>query len=392
MRQTLSWFLFLAVLAVSMALSASTILADSYAMFVVPPWRAEVSLNFLLVLLVIAFVLAYIVVRTIYNIRHLPKSVAEFHRRRAVIRSADILQNAYRLVAEGRYGHALKVLESNFPGHSQAPMMALLGWRAAYALRDIDRIELWRNRSLMSGEDFKSACLITEAELALADRDYSHALASLQQQTATGRLQIVTLRLQLRAAQGLGHWAEVARLTRQLEKYRGMTAEQARPIRTRALLENLNDLQGDSQALKGFWEKLDTDERCFPALASSMATGLIKSGQHDEAQRVIEQALELNWDSKLIELYAECRGADATGRLSRAEKWLRLHPQDDVLLLVLGRLCVEQQLWGKAKSFLEASLSIRETRNANSELARLHEQLGELVLAARRYRAAALLP
>ncbi|MBP7080177.1 MAG: heme biosynthesis protein HemY, partial [Rhodocyclaceae bacterium] len=94
----------------------------------------------------------------------------------------------------------------------------------------------------------------------------------------------------------------------------------------------------------------------------------------------------------LIELYAECRGADATGRLSRAEKWLRLHPQDDVLLLVLGRLCVEQQLWGKAKSFLEASLSIRETRNANSELARLHEQLGELVLAARRYRAAALLP
>lgn len=99
-----------------------------------------------------------------------------------------------------------------------------------------------------------------------------------------------------------------------------------------------------------------------------MATGLIKSGQHDEAQRVIEQALELNWDSKLIELYAECRGvSDATGRLSRAEKWLRLHPQDDVLLLVLGRLCVEQQLWGKAKSFLEASLSIRETRNANSE-------------------------
>ena len=80
-----------------------------------------------------------------------------------------------------------------------------------------------------------------------------------------------------------------------------------------------------------------------------------------------------------------------TARLARAEKWLRQHPQDDVLLLVLGRLCVEQQLWGKAKSFFEASLSLRETHAANIALAQLHEQLDELVLATRRYRAAALL-
>ena len=391
MSRALSWFLFLAAAAVALALGAGQLLADSYAIFVLPPWRAEVSLNFLLLALVALFALAYIVVRSIHSIKNLPKSVAEFNRRRAVIRSADVLQDAYRLVAEGRYGHALRVLEDNFAGHSQAPMIALLGWRAAHALRDQERIDVWRARSAQSGERFKSAHLITEAELALADRNYMDALVALQKQTAAGRLQIATIRLQLRVAQGLGHWAEVARLARQLEKYRGMTAEQARLIRARALLESLNELQGDSPRLRAFWDQLDKEEHTFPALARVMAIGLIAAGRHVEAQCIIEHALDANWDSELVHLYAQCHGGEITVRLARAEKWLRHHPQDDVLLLVLGRLCIEQQLWGKAKSFLEASLSLRETNSANIELARLHEQLGELVPAARCYRAAALL-
>lgn len=391
MRRALTWFLVLAAVAVAMALGAGRLFVDGYAMFVLPPWRAEVSLSFLLVILIVLFAFTYFCVRVVQNIKDLPKSVAEFNRRRAVMRSADVLQDAYRLVAEGRYGHALKLLENNFSGHAQAPMVALLGWRAAHALRDPERVEIWRNRASNLGTQFKSAYLIIEAELALTDRNYAAALAALEKQSAIGRLQIATIRLQLRAAQGLRRWAEVARLSRQLEKYRGMTAEQARPIRIRARLEYLTELQGDLPALKRFWDQLDSEEHTVPALAQAMAAALIALGEQRGAQRVIEHALDVHWDSKLVDLYAQCRGGEVTQRLATAEKWLRLHPQDDTLLLVLGRLSIEQQLWGKAKSFLEASLSLRETRSANLELARLHEQLGELVLATRHYRAAALL-
>ena len=248
MTQALVWLLVLAVMAVALALGASQLLADGYAMFVLPPWRAELSLNFLLLVLVLLFIVLHILVRLIQHIRALPKSVADFQQRRAVMRSADVLQDAYRLLAEGRYGHALRELEANYVGHAQAPMMALLGWRAAHALRDEEKIALWRKRASESATEFESARLITEAELALTDRDYADAAAALQQQAAKGRLQIATIRLQLRAAQGLGHWREVARLARQLEKYRGMTAEQVRPIRHRARLENLNELRGDTCA------------------------------------------------------------------------------------------------------------------------------------------------
>jgi HemY protein len=79
------------------------------------------------------------------------------------------------------------------------------------------------------------------------------------------------------------------------------------------------------------------------------------------------------------------------GRIAHAEKWLHQHPRDEALLLTLGRLCREQQLWGKARSFLETSIAVRPTRAAHIDLAQLLDQLQESALAERHYRAAALL-
>ena len=96
MTQALVWLLVLAVMAVALAIGASQLLADGYAMFVLPPWRAELSLNFLLLVLVVLFIVVHILVRLIQHIRALPKSVEDFQQRRAVMRSADVLQDAYR--------------------------------------------------------------------------------------------------------------------------------------------------------------------------------------------------------------------------------------------------------------------------------------------------------
>ena len=49
---------------------------------------------------------------------------------------------------------------------------------------------------------------------------------------------------------------------------------------------------------------------------------------------------------------------DAEARLDlmrRADVWLTQEPRDAGLLLLLGRLALAQQLWGKAQGYLEAS-------------------------------------
>jgi len=68
---------------------------------------------------------------------------------------------------------------------------------------------------------------------------------------------------------------------------------------------------------------------------------------------------------------------------------LHAHPNDATLLVALGRLCARQQLWGKAQSFLEASLAIDPSCAVHVELARLFDHLERPDDANRHYRAAA---
>ena len=60
-----------------------------------------------------------------------------------------------------------------------------------------------------------------------------------------------------------------------------------------------------------------------------------------------------------------------------------------MLLLALGRMCLRQRLWGKAQSYLEASLAVAESQEAHLELARLFDLLERSEEANQHYRASA---
>ena len=80
-------------------------------------------------------------------------------------------------------------------------------------------------------------------------------------------------------------------------------------------------------------------------------------------------------------------GVDATKQLRRAENWLKTHGEDVDLLLTAARLCLRNELWGKARSYLETVIAIRPTPEAYQEYGRLLNQLGEGDAAADAYRA-----
>lgn len=387
--RALFWLLILAALAVGLALAARY--NEGYVLLVLPPWRAEVSLNLFLLLCAAGFFVIYLLARAVSHTLGLPRAVAEFRRRRQQEKAAQALRDAWRLLQEGRYGHALRCAEKARPEDAASGMLALAGWRAAHALRDSARATEWAARVRRhDGAGLRAARLMTEAEFALDERRFEDARAALHQFAAHEGRHIAALRLSLRAEQGLGNWREVARLVRQLEKHQALSAEQAAPMRSRAVREALRGLREDPPGLMRYWRELDDGDRAEPSLALETARALMTAGDCREAQRVIEDALDERWDTSLVLAYADCRGGDVLGRIAHAEKWLHQHPRDEALLLTLGRLCREQQLWGKARSFLEASIAVRPTRAAHVELAQLHELLEEPALAAGHFRAAAL--
>ena len=64
-------------------------------------------------------------------------------------------------------------------------------------------------------------------------------------------------------------------------------------------------------------------------------------------------------------------------QLAIAESFLQSHARDAVLLLSLGRICKHNQLWGKARDYLQESLDVQPNPEAYYEYAQLHERDGD---------------
>jgi len=77
-----------------------------------------------------------------------------------------------------------------------------------------------------------------------------------------------------------------------------------------------------------------------------------------------------------VRLYVECRPADVSPQLEKAEHWLASHSDDATLLYALGVLCERAQLWGKAQSYLEASLAHEDAWRTRVALGELFARLG----------------
>lgn len=384
----LLWLLTLAAAAVGLSLAARY--NDGYVLFVLPPWRMEISLNLLLLLLAAGFVLLYLILRGVRNTLALPDKVREFRARRAREKAAAALADAMRLLYEGRYGHALKSAELAWRAEHAPGFAALIGQRAAHAMHDAERETLWRERARHFDDEVRAARLMTEAELALESRDFDAARVALDRLASSEGRHIAALRLSLRAEQGSGNWEEVLRLTKQLEKHKALTAEQAAPVRSRAHRELISRMADPAQLVR-YWNDMPPADRLDARLAAQAARTLSSTGGCAEAANLVEDFLDERWDSGVISVYADCEGGDTLARIAHAEKWLAAHPRDEQLLLALGRLCRAQKLWGKAQSYLEASLAIRPTRGAHIELAQLLDHLERPAEADRHYRAAAVL-
>ncbi len=385
----LFWILSLFALAVGLSMAAS--FNEAYLLLVLPPWRAEVSLNLAIVVLLAAFVILHLLLRGIALTLALPGRVREYRARRQQARAAAIFQEAVRLLFEGRFGHALKKAAEAHSAGEAPGLAALIAARAAQRMREPGKQQGWLDRATLDDSRTEAARLMLEAEMCIDGRRFEEAVAVLARlHQLTGR-HIAALKLELRAQRGCGNWDEVLRIVRQLEKRDALSSEAARELKLQAHRENLARHAGDRTQLLSYLDKLPAGE-IEPRLTQVAVEALVALDAHDAARRLIERQLEREWDEALVELYGRGDsgdGADIAARLARAEGWLGQHPHEAALLVALGRLCARQQLWGKAQSYLEASLSLADTRDAHLELARMADALGRETEANRHYRIAA---
>jgi HemY protein len=380
--RALFWVLLLAALAVGITLAARY--NAGYVLLVLHPYRIELSLNFLIALLLLGFAALYALVRVVAHTVRLPNQVRQFRERRRLARAADSLFAALQAYFEGRYARAEKAAVASIGLNEHSGIAAVIAARSAHELRAFDRRDSYLARAAYFREGDQTMRVVAQAELMLNARQHQQALAALERLPAK---HTAALRLELRAQQQARNWDRYLELLSQLERTQALDESQATELKRHAIGENLARKARDGAELREYWQRLGARERQDVKVAACAAHAFAQLGQCDDALAIIEQSLERAWDSDLVTLYAACAGPDPLRQIERAEGWLRLHPTDPALLLALGSLCAGSQLWGKAQSYIEASLSLEESFPAHIALARLLDQLGENAAARTHYEA-----
>jgi HemY protein len=388
----LFWILGLFALAVAVALGAR--MNDGYVLLALPPYRAEISLNLFIVVLVAGFAALYLVLRAVALTLGLPGRVRDYRSRRQQEKASLVFQDAVRLLFEGRFGQALKKATEAHAAGTAPGLSALIAARAAQRMRESLKQQGWMQRAKLDDPRTEAATLMLEAEMMNEARRFDDALVALERlQEKQGR-HIAALRLELRARQGAGDWNGVLKLARQLAKRDALPPEVISEVRTQAHLANIARTSSDLGLLTAYLRSVPEDER-GRRIVLAAARALAALGAENEAQKLIEAVLDAGgdqgWHSELVVIYGRLSGGEQTARIARCETWLRQHPDDAGLLVALGRMCFRQRLWGKAQSYLEAALAVEETQEAHLELARLFDQLERTDQANVHYRASARL-
>lgn len=372
--RALLWIVAIFALAAGLALLAGA--NEGYVLVVMPPWRAQASLNLVIVFLVLAFLTVYVLLRIVSKTLDLPGRVGAFRTRRQREKAARSMKDALRALYEGRFTDSLKYAKVAYASGNSSPEAAIVAARAANALHDDKHYREWIGRAGDSDEG-KVAQLLTESELALAAGRLDDAGRALEALRALGHRSSAMLRLSLELAQAQGRWEQVSELCGQLLANRAITQEQARPIARRAQIERIRALQADPDALADYWRNLSKEDLGDAALVEQALPLLAAAGRGAIARRTVDRLLEAEWRTELARRYVLCagEGEEAKDALSRAEKWLARHPEDPGLLYSLGRQCMNAEIWGKAQSYLESSLRLSPSPDAHFALAELMERL-----------------
>jgi HemY protein len=392
-----SLFWLLAVFAAAVALVVAARVDSGHVLFFYPPWRVEMSMVFFVVAAAVSFVVLFLLFRLLGNALALPASVRAWRARRRRERSHTALSTALQAYYEGRYARAEKQAGYAADNGPSPGVAALLAARAAHQMRDFDKRDRWLERADGSGDSLQAARLVSRAELALEERDFAAARDALRSLHGAGPKHVATTRMLLRAERGAGAWDEVLRLASQLSKRDAIAPALAEEYKVQATVELLARSADDATAFERRWRGVAAADRIQPRIAAAAARNATALGKAALARDILENALAAEWVPQLVLLYGglperlapEERISEARARIERAEQWLLERERDSHLLATLGRLCAQAELWGKARSFLEASLSFEESRAARIELARLAERLGQSDEAQRHFRRAA---
>jgi len=266
---------------------------------------------------------------------------------------------------------------------------------AAYAAHELEDRGAW-TKALADAEDeypsSGSTIQFVKAQLLFKSNQLEQCLAVLEQIKNSGSKEGGVFRLLKEVYIKLQEWQKLDELVPVLEKKNIIDAAEAEKIRKRVFMEQLYGIAVPSKSqlsvdessretqlelVSKIWRKYPAKYREDEKIVKHYSELLVKLGAKVGAAKALETALSKNWSNALVIQFAQIDYDSNQAQLLVAENWLKARPANSPLLLSLGRICMRNQLWGKAREYYQASILISPSAEAYGELARLLKCLGD---------------
>jgi HemY protein len=363
------------------ALAAHFLLQDpGYVVINFRSYLIEMSVPILLAIMILIIIGVWLLVKVF----RAPKKLGEAAGRYRTGRAGQRLTRGMIEVAEGNFAKGERLL-TRAAKVSDAPLLNYLqAARAAHLLGQNDRRDNWLKEAYEHTPEAANAVLLTQAELQLDQGQFEQALATLRRLEENSPNHSHALALLGRLYYRLEDWNHLSKLLPRLRKQGRVKSRTLDKWSQRVLIEKL-DQCSDGDAVVAEWKSIPKGLRQDLPLLEAYYQNLLRTGMHEKAEKDLAAEIKREWRGSLVRLFGMVQGPDATKQLKRAENWLTSHGEDADLLLTAARLCLKNELWGKARSYLETVIAIRPTPEAYQEYGRLLNQLGEGDAAAEAY-------
>lgn len=318
----------------------------------------QTSLWFAIIVLMIISFLIYQFICFLGGIYHIPFKFHHFIAERTERKLHQTTRKALCALLEGRLSECENYFYKSAKKESYPFFDYVAAAQAAFEQnKQEDATKYLKKAQEIAQPPEKLSLEIVRVRWQLAAQQYQAALATLQtlQKTAPTHPFILNGLKDIYLA--LENWQDLHILLPQLKKYGGLNETTSDTLEQHILSKLLD--QSSASELEKNWEAIPKKWRQIPLFLSIYTKHLITHNQHNKAEKILKDALNKHRDTALLEQYTRVNSKDPVKQLSSAEAWLKQDDRNPDLLFCLGNLCVRHRLWGKAKTYLEASLKYK---------------------------------
>lgn len=378
---------FLIVLVIAVWFGLAVVNHPGYLLIVSQPWMMQMPLWFACLGAFVFLSLFYLIIDSVDRVGFWWFRIKNWLYIRREQQSYSKTQQGLVLLIEGRWKKAERILLAGV-NQSPEPLINYLGAaRAAQENQAFDRRDAYIKKAQQIAPNANLAIGLTQAELEIERHQYEHAIGTLThlQQLAPKHPRVLKL-LEIVYVR-LADWQNLEKLLPYFRKAKLISREEGQAFEKNLYCEMLrSSQQRNPEELRKIWDSIPRVLKKQADVISAYVQQLTRFSETKEIEELIRTAMKQDYRPELVQIYGDFSFNNVNRQLVIVGAWLKMYGPQQALLVLLGKLCVKAQLWGKAKDYFQKCLAIGPHAEASLEYGKLLESLGETEAAMQAYR------